>query len=113
MIRLAAPDLDEKDLAAVSAVLRTGYLVQGRQVEAFENQLKEVTGTAHAVAVSSCTAALHLALLTLNIGPGDRVAVTAYSWPASANVIALCGAVPVFVDIDPRTLNMATHALER
>jgi perosamine synthetase len=113
MIRLAAPDLDENDLAAVSAVLRTGHLVQGRQVEAFENQIKELTGAAHAVAVSNCTAALHLALLALNIGPGDHVAVTTYSWPASANVIALCGALPVFVDIDPRSFNMDPHALDR
>jgi dTDP-4-amino-4,6-dideoxygalactose transaminase len=113
MIRLAAPDLDENDLAAVCDVLRTGYLVQGRQVLAFEARMVELTGAAHAVAVSNCTAALHLALLALDIGPGDLVAVTSYSWPATANVIALCGAVPVFVDIDPRTFNMEPGALER
>jgi dTDP-4-amino-4,6-dideoxygalactose transaminase len=112
MIRLAAPDLDETDLMAVCDVLRSGYLVQGRQVEMFESRIGELTGTAHAVAVSSCTAALHLSLLALNIGPGDSVAVTSYSWPASANVIALCGAVPVFVDIEPRTFNMDPRALE-
>jgi dTDP-4-amino-4,6-dideoxygalactose transaminase len=113
MIRLAAPDLDENDLAAVCDVLRAGYLVQGRWVLAFETRMVELTGAAHAVAVSNCTAALHLALLALSIAPGDLVAVTSYSWPATANVIALCGAVPVFVDIDPRTFNMEPGALER
>jgi dTDP-4-amino-4,6-dideoxygalactose transaminase len=113
MIRLAAPDLDEHDLAAVADVLRTGLLVQGQQVEAFEHRIEELTGAAHAVAVSSCTAALHLGLLAMRVAPGDRVAVAAYSWPASANVIALCGAAPVFVDIDARTFNMDPGALDR
>jgi perosamine synthetase len=112
MIRLAAPDLDETDLAAVGDVLRSGHLVQGQRVAEFESAVRELVGTAHAVAVSSCTAALHLSLLALNIGPGALVAVTSYSWPASANVIALCGAVPVFVDIDARTFNMDPGALE-
>ena len=71
------------------------------------------TGAEYAVAVSNCTAALHLALLALDVRPGDRVAVTTYSWPATANVIILCGAEPVFVDIDPRTYNMDPAALER
>jgi perosamine synthetase len=113
MIRLAAPDLDEHDLAAVADVLRTGFLVQGHEVEAFELRIRELTGTTHAVAVSSCTAALHLGLLALQIAPGDLVAVTAYSWPASANVIALSGATPVFIDVDARTFNMDPGALER
>jgi dTDP-4-amino-4,6-dideoxygalactose transaminase len=113
MIRLAAPDLDEHDFAAVADVLRTGFLVQGREVEAFELRIRELTGTAHAIAVSSCTAALHLGLLALQIAPGDLVAVTAYSWPASANVIALSGAMPVFVDIDARTFNMDPGSLDR
>jgi dTDP-4-amino-4,6-dideoxygalactose transaminase len=112
MIRLAAPDLDEHDLAAVAAVLRTGSLIQGHQVEAFELRMQELTGAAHAAAVSSCTAALHLGLLALHIAPGDSVAVAAYSWPASANVIALSGAMPVFVDIDARTFNMDPGALD-
>jgi perosamine synthetase len=113
MIRLAAPEIDDNDLAAVTAVLRTGYLVQGRQVEALENRVAELTGARHAVAVSSCTAALHLSLLALDIGAGDAVAVASYSWPASANVIALCGALPVFVDVNPRTFNMDPASLEQ
>jgi dTDP-4-amino-4,6-dideoxygalactose transaminase len=113
MIRLAAPDLDREDLDAVCGVLQSGFLVQGQEVEAFEQRIKDVTGSTYAIAVSSCTAALHLGLLALQVGPGDRVAVAAYSWPASANVIALCGASPVFVDIDPQSFNMDPRALDR
>ncbi len=80
---------------------------------AFEQQMAAYVGVEHAVAVSNCTAALHLALLALGVGKGDRVAVTAYSWPSTANVIILCGAEPVFVDIDPKTFNMDPEALSR
>jgi perosamine synthetase len=64
------------------------------------------------VAVSNCTAALHLSLLALGVGPGDRVAVPTYSWPATANVVALCGAEPLFIEIEPDTYNMDPEALE-
>jgi perosamine synthetase len=113
MIRLAVPDVDDQDLAAVCEVLKTGYLTQGRRVEAFEERIGALTGSAHVVAVSSCTAALHLSLLALGIGRDDTVAVASYSWPATANAVALCGAIPEFVDIDPRTFNMDPAALER
>jgi dTDP-4-amino-4,6-dideoxygalactose transaminase len=75
-------------------------------VAAFEHELARRVGVPHAVAVSSGTAALHLALLALEVGPGDLVVTTTYSWPATANVIELCGARPIFVDIDPHTFNM-------
>ena len=113
MIRLALPEIDERDIAAVVDALRSGYLVQGARVRAFEERVADAVGTKHAVAVSNCTAALQLALLALDIAPGDHVAVTTYSWPATANVIALCGAEPVFVDIDPRTFNMDPARLEQ
>lgn len=113
MIRLTIPSLEEDDFQAVRDVLATGYLVQGPRVAAFEADLAAYLGVTHAIALSNCTAALHLALLALDIGPGDHVAVTAYSWPATANVIVLCGAEPVFVDIDPDTYNMAPAALEQ
>lgn len=112
LIRLARPDIDDADVAAVADVLRSGFLVQGPQVRAFESRVAELAGAAHGVAVVNCTAALHLALLALDIGPGDAVAVGAYSWPASANVIALVGAEPVFVDIDPVRWTMRPDALE-
>lgn len=106
MIRLAVPSIEEDDLAAVREVLETGFLVQGARVAAFEEALRSWTGTEYVAAVSNGTAALHLSLLALDTGPGDLVLVTAYSWPATANAIELCGARPVFVDIDPRTFNM-------
>ncbi|HTL04928.1 MAG TPA: DegT/DnrJ/EryC1/StrS family aminotransferase [Gemmatimonadales bacterium] len=106
MIRLAQPAIDEQDIAAVAAVLRSGWLVQGAEVRAFEAELARIAGVPHAVAVSNGTAALHLALLALGVGPGDEVAVAAYSWPATANAVVFCGARPVFVDIEPRTLGM-------
>lgn len=111
MIRLTVPSIGDEDIQAVAAILRTGFLVQGAQVAAFEAAVAQEVGTAHAVAVSNCTVALHGALLALGVGAGDRVAVTAYSWPATANVIALCGAEPVFVDID-QTFNMNPDRLE-
>ena len=113
MIRLTVPSLEEDDFQAVRDVLATGYLVQGPSVAAFEADLAAYLGVTHAIAVSNCTAALHLSLLALGVGRGDLVAVTAYSWPATANVIVLCGAEPVFVDIDPDTYNMAPAALEQ
>jgi perosamine synthetase len=106
MIRLTVPSIEEDDLSAVRQTLISGRLVQGEQVAAFEKALAGMVGVRHAVAVSNCTAALHLSLLALGIGRGDRVAVTAYSFIATANVVELCGAEPVFVDIEPDTFNM-------
>jgi dTDP-4-amino-4,6-dideoxygalactose transaminase len=112
MIRLTIPSIGQDDLDAVCEVLSSGFLVQGPRVAAFEEQLRAVTGTKHVVAVSSGTAALHVALLALNVAPGDLVPVTAYSWISTANVIELCGAQPVFIDIDPASYNMDPGALE-
>lgn len=113
MIRLAAPSIDDRDIAQVAAVLRSGFLVQGQHVAAFESAVASRVGTAHAVAVSSGTAALHLALLALDVGPGDEVAVPCYSWPATANVVVRVGANPVFIDIEPATQNLDVRSLER
>ena len=112
MIRLTVPSIEEDDFQAVRRVLRSGYLVQGPEVAAFEEAIARYVGTRYAVVVANCTAALHLSLLALEIGSGDRVAVTAYSWPASANVIVLCGAEPVFVDVDSKTFNMDPESLK-
>lgn len=112
MIRLARPDIDEADIAAVVEVLRSGNLVQGARVAELEAALATQAGVDHAVAVTNCTAALQLALLALGIGPGDVVAVAAYSWISTANVVELCGASPRFVDIDPVSHNMDPAALE-
>src|SRR5436309_3051668 len=101
MIPLIRPLIEEDDEQAVIAVLRSGHLVQGTHVAAFERASAERIGARNAVAVSSGTAALHLALCALGVGPGDVVALPAYSWPATANVIVLCGAEPLFIDIEP------------
>lgn len=113
LIRLAEPDIDDADLRAVAEVLRSGWLVQGPKVAAFEEVLRQRAGTAHAVVVANGTAALHLSLLALDVGAGDTVAVATYSWPATANVIALVGARPLFIDIDPATWAMDPALLDR
>jgi dTDP-4-amino-4,6-dideoxygalactose transaminase len=105
-IRLAKPDLGEAELAEVAAVLEGGWLTMGPKVSEFEELLARAAGTPHAVAVSSGTAALHVAVLALGIGPGDEVLVPAYTFPATGNVVALAGAKPVLVDVDPVTMNI-------
>jgi perosamine synthetase len=112
LIRLTIPSIEEEDLAAVRAVLESGFLVQGANVAAFEKAVAAYVGTRHAVAVSNCTTALHAALLALDVRPGDLVLVTAYSWLSTANVIELCGAQPVFIDICPRTFNVDPNGLD-
>ena len=111
MIPLTRPSIDEDDLNAVCDVLTSRYLVQGPKVAEFERRIAEETKTAHVIAVSNGTAALHLSLLALGIGQGDLVLVTAYSWLATANVIELCGAQPIFVDIRRDSFNMDPNAL--
>ena len=110
-IRLARPDVGDAELAAVAEVVRTGQLTMGPKVEEFENAVAGAVGTAHAAAVSSGTAALHLALLALEIGPGDEVIVPAYTFPATANAVELCGAKAVLVDIDSETFNLDVSAV--
>jgi perosamine synthetase len=113
VIRLTVPSIAEEDLQAVREVLASGHLVQGARVAAFEQAVAKYVGCQYAVAVSNGTAALHLALLALDVRPGDIVLVTAYSWLSTANVIELCGAQPVFVDIQPDTFNIDPTCLEK
>ena len=110
-IRLARPDVGEAELAAIAEVVGTGQLTMGPKVDEFEASIADAVGTAHAAAVSSGTAALHLALLALEIGPGDEVIVPAYTFPATANVVELCGARAVLVDVDPDTFNLDVAAV--
>ena len=111
-VRLARPDVGEEELAEVAAVLETGQLTMGPKVAELEAELARACGTEHAVVVSSGTAALHLAVLALGIGPGDEVIVPAYTFPATANVVALAGARPVLVDVDPETFNLDPAKVE-
>ena len=110
-IPITRPVLGDSELSAIAAVLDSGFLVQGTRVAEFERLIAEHVGKAHAVAVSNCTTALRVALLALGTRPGDTVVVAPYSWVATANVIELCGATPVFVDIDPATMNMDPQLL--
>jgi dTDP-4-amino-4,6-dideoxygalactose transaminase len=112
MIRLTIPEIGEEEIQAVARVLRSGNLVQGENVQEFERLVAEYTGIKHAVAVSSGTAALHLALLSLDIGPGDEVILPDFTFPSTANVVELAGAKPVLVDIDLSTFNINTDLIE-
>jgi len=105
-IPLACPDITQAEINLVNQVLHTPYLSMGPMIEHFENSFARYVGTEYAVAVSSGTAGLHLALIAAGVGEGDLVLTTPFSFVASANCILYTGAVPVFVDIDPHTLNM-------
>ena len=107
-IRLSKPYLGDKRslMSLIEEVLDSGFLVQGKYVAQFEQEVAAYLGVKHAIAVSSGTAALHLALLALGIGPGDEVIVPAYTFPATANVVELVGARPVLVDVDLDTYNI-------
>lgn len=111
MIRLTIPTIEQDDLDAVGEALASGFLVQGPRVARFEEGVRAVTGTQHVVAVSSGTAALHLALLALGVGRGHRVAVPAYSFIATANVVEAVGAEVVFVDIEDQTFSLDPSCL--
>jgi dTDP-4-amino-4,6-dideoxygalactose transaminase len=106
MIPIAKPTLGEDEAAAAREAILSGWVTQGPQVAAFEEEFARYVGAPHACAVSSCTTALHLALHALGVGPGDEVVTVSHSFIATANAIRYCGARPVFVDIDPQTYNI-------
>jgi perosamine synthetase len=106
VIPVARPWLGEEEVAAVSEVIRSGWVAQGPRVAEFEGAFATTLDGGHAVAVSSCTTALHLSLVLLGVGPGDEVVVPSMSFIATANVVRYVGATPVFADIDEATLNI-------
>src|ERR1700736_4238939 len=112
MIAIARPQIGTDEEEAVLEALKSGQLEQGERVAAFENRFAELCQTQEAVAVSTGTAALHLALIAHDIGYGDEVITTPFSFAATANVILLVGAIPVFVDIDPATYNIEPSLVE-
>jgi dTDP-4-amino-4,6-dideoxygalactose transaminase len=111
-IRLAWPDVGPEELEAVAAVLESGMLTMGSLVGEFEAELAQACEVEHAIAVSSGTAALHVAVLALDLQPGDEILVPAYTFPATANVVALSGLTPVLVDVDPETMNIDPSLVE-
>jgi perosamine synthetase len=111
-IPLSAPDITEAEIEAVANVLRTPQLSLGPKLEAFERATADYAEASHAVAVNSGTSGLHLCIRCLGIGAGDEVIVPSFTFIAAANVIRVEHATPVFVDIDPSTLNLDSEKVE-
>src|SRR3954465_6421434 len=111
-IRLGWPDVGERELAEVAEVLESGMLTMGPKAAEFEAEIARLCEVEHALAVTSGTAALHLAVLAAGLQPGDEVLVPAYTFPATANVVALAGLKPVLVDVDAETMNLDPSSIE-
>ena len=111
-IPMSSPDLTDVERQAVQDVLNTPTLSMGHWILDFEKSFRDLTGLAHAIGVSSGTAGLHLCVRAAGIGAGDLVITTPFSFVASANALLFEGAIPVFVDIDPRTGNIDPELVE-
>lgn len=113
MIKLAKPNIPQEAIDKVVEVLKSGNLIQGKYVKEFEDKLQEYLDVKHVIAVSSGTAALHLSLIALDIKQGDEVIVPAFTFPATANVVELVGAKPVFVDVNLDDFCIDTTQIEK
>ncbi|HUU32461.1 MAG TPA: aminotransferase class I/II-fold pyridoxal phosphate-dependent enzyme, partial [Vicinamibacterales bacterium] len=109
-VRFAPPVIGQAEIDEVVATLQSGWLSTGPRVTRFEQAFAAYVGAPYAVALNSCTAALHLALLALEVGPGDEVVTTPMTFCATANVVIHTGATPRFADIDPVTWNLSPAA---
>ncbi len=111
-MNITAPKFDGQELVLLKQCLDSGWVTQGPFVERFERFFRERHQAEHALAVTSCTAALHLAMLALGVGPGDEVVVPAFTWVTSAHSAEYCGARVVFADVEPETFNLDPQSLE-
>ena len=111
-IPIARTNLTQEEIESVLEPLNSGWLVQGPQVETFQNKWSKFTGAKNSIAVTSCTSALHLSLAALGFGPGDEAIVPAFTWISTANVIEHLGGRVVFCDIDLETFNMDPNLIE-
>ena len=105
------PSIGESEIAAVTDVLRSGWITTGPRNHELEERFAAFAGARHAVALCSATAAMHVTLLALGIGPGDEVITPSMTWVSTANLICLLGATPVFVDVDRDTLMVTPQAV--
>lgn len=112
-IAFAKPELGEEEAEAAREAILSGWVTQGPRVQAFEEAFAKYCGASHAVAVSSCTTALHLALVAANVRPGDEVVVPAHTFIGTANAILHAGAIPVLADIEPDTLNVSARTVQQ
>jgi perosamine synthetase len=112
LIPVARPWMDEREADAARRAILSGWVTQGPEVAAFEREFAVALGADHACAVSSCTTALHLALLSLGVGAGDEVLTVSHSFIATTNAIRYCGATPVFVDVELATFNIDPTLVE-
>jgi perosamine synthetase len=111
-VPITRPIIGDEEITAVSETLRSGWVTQGPQVAQFEQDFAAYVGAEHACAVSNCTTALHLALMAVGVKPDDEVITVSHSFIATANSIRYCGAVPVFIDVQPDTFNMDPALIE-
>ncbi|MGZ4480901.1 MAG: DegT/DnrJ/EryC1/StrS family aminotransferase [Gaiellales bacterium] len=112
MLDFSPPVIGPEEIECVLRTLRSGWLTSGPRVADLEERFAAYLGARHAVATASCTSALHLALLTAGVGPGDEVVTSSFTWPATANAIIHTGATPVFADVEAGSLNLDPAALE-
>lgn len=112
IIQISQPSMGQEEWEATREPIFSGWITQGPKVKQFEEIFAKRHQVKHALAVSNCTTALHLALVALGVGSGDEVIVPAFTWVSTANAVVYCGATPVFIDVDPVTFNIDVNKLK-